>query len=180
MMMLCHFILWLLYKNQRIENMSFFLSDSEHYSSCAQDTIELATHIARDLKKEMILSPAPIAILLEGDLGMGKSTFARAFIREWLDDPTLNVPSPTFTIVQYYPNPVLDLYHYDLYRLNDSDELQEIGWDDSLASGINLIEWPSRIMPYHFYTKVCIVTIKPPQNNGNPEQRRWIKIRNLI
>lgn len=82
-------------------------------------------------------------VLLDGDLGMGKSTLARAIIRARLDDPALEVPSPTFTLVQVYDGEP-PLYHFDLYRLGDPGELIELGIDEALEDGISLIEWPER------------------------------------
>ena len=83
-------------------------------------------------------------LCLEGDLGTGKSTFARALIRTLSSDPALDVPSPTFTLTQSYETPRFDVAHFDLYRLTDPDELDELGLDAALARGIAVIEWPSR------------------------------------
>ena len=80
-------------------------------------------------------------IALVGDLGAGKSTLARAFIRAMADDEELEVPSPTFTIVQSY-NLRIPVHHLDLYRLSDVSELDELGLDEMLKDGICLIEWP--------------------------------------
>lgn len=83
-------------------------------------------------------------IALEGDLGAGKTTFARAFIRSLAGDEALEIPSPTFTLVQGYATPRFDVAHFDLYRLADEGELVELGLDDALARGIALVEWPER------------------------------------
>ncbi|MDF1610463.1 tRNA (adenosine(37)-N6)-threonylcarbamoyltransferase complex ATPase subunit type 1 TsaE [Hoeflea sp. YIM 152468] len=82
-------------------------------------------------------------LCLSGDLGAGKSTFARALIRAVADDPDLEVPSPTFTLVQVYQLR-LPIAHLDLYRIGSSDELSELGLDDALAEGAALIEWPEK------------------------------------
>lgn len=81
------------------------------------------------------------AIALIGDLGAGKTTLARAFIRGLAGDEDYEVPSPTFTIVQHYDLRI-SVAHYDLYRLGDESELDELGLDDTLAGGIALLEWP--------------------------------------
>ncbi|SFN56839.1 hypothetical protein SAMN03159463_00020 [Mesorhizobium sp. NFR06] len=83
------------------------------------------------------------AIALKGDLGAGKSTLARALIRALADDADLEVPSPTFTLVQSYETRV-PVHHFDLYRLSTPDELDELGLDDALAQGAALVEWPER------------------------------------
>jgi tRNA threonylcarbamoyl adenosine modification protein YjeE len=83
-------------------------------------------------------------ITLTGDLGAGKTTFARAFIRAMLADPEAEVPSPTFTLVQPYATPRIDIAHFDLYRLTDASEIEEIGFDEAVASGLALVEWPER------------------------------------
>ena len=80
---------------------------------------------------------------LSGDLGAGKTTLARGFIRAMADAPDLDVPSPTFTIVQSYPARI-PVHHFDLYRLTDPGELDELGLDEAVADGIALIEWPER------------------------------------
>lgn len=83
-------------------------------------------------------------IALHGDLGMGKSAFARAVVRRLAGDPSLEVPSPTFTLVQSYETARFPVHHFDLYRLAEPDELIEIGFSDAIGEGLTLIEWPDR------------------------------------
>src|SRR4029079_431860 len=80
---------------------------------------------------------------LAGDLGAGKTTFARAVIRSLAGDPTLEVPSPTFTLVQSYPGRV-PVAHFDLYRIGAPGEGDEIGFDDAPTDSAVLVEWPER------------------------------------
>lgn len=83
-------------------------------------------------------------LALEGDLGAGKSTFARALIRAIAGDADLEIPSPTFTLVQAYETSRFEIAHFDLYRLSDPGEIDELGLDAALARGIAIVEWPSR------------------------------------
>jgi tRNA threonylcarbamoyladenosine biosynthesis protein TsaE len=84
------------------------------------------------------------AVCLTGPLGAGKSTLARALVRA-LTTPDEEVPSPTFTLVQFYEGPGLAVAHFDLYRLSDPDEAYEIGLDEALDAGAAVIEWPERL-----------------------------------
>ena len=90
------------------------------------------------------LARAGDAILLEGPLGAGKTAFARAFLRAATGDPALEVPSPSFTLVQSYNTPRGTVHHFDLWRLDGPAALTELGWDDALAD-IVLVEWPDRL-----------------------------------
>lgn len=90
------------------------------------------------------LARAGDAILLEGELGAGKTALARAFLRAATDDPALEVPSPTFTLVQSYATPRGMVHHFDLWRLNGPAALAELGWDEA-REDIVLVEWPDRL-----------------------------------
>lgn len=83
-------------------------------------------------------------LLLRGPVGAGKTTFARALIRAAMGNPAEEVPSPTFTLVQTYPAPAGEIWHFDLYRLHDPREAFELGLDEA-AQAISLIEWPERL-----------------------------------
>lgn len=84
------------------------------------------------------------AVLLEGPLGAGKSELARAVLRAACGDPALEVPSPTFTLVQSYDLPAGPAHHFDLYRLDGPDGLHDLGWEEA-REGIVLVEWPDRL-----------------------------------
>jgi tRNA threonylcarbamoyladenosine biosynthesis protein TsaE len=105
------------------------------------------------------------AILLEGPLGAGKSEFARAFLRAITADPALEVPSPTFTLVQTYETPQGPIHHFDLWRLAGPEALEELGWDD-LLHDIVLVEWPDRLGPL---TPTDSLTIR--LSESGPESR---------
>ncbi len=100
-------------------------------------TARLGAAIGRALK-------AGEAVCLSGPLGAGKSTLARALVRA-LTTPDEDVPSPTFTLAQFYEGPGLKIAHFDLYRLSDPDEAYEIGLDEALDEGAAVIEWPERL-----------------------------------
>lgn len=100
------------------------------------DALErFATHIAAIASKGDV-------IFLEGELGAGKSTVARAIIRAIAGDDELEVPSPTFPLMIPYDTPRLDIAHYDLYRLGDPSEAEELGLYDDMETRLTLIEWP--------------------------------------
>ena len=84
------------------------------------------------------------AILLGGPLGAGKSAFCRAFLRAASGDAALDVPSPSFTLVQSYATRLGPVHHFDLWRLSGPDAVIELGWDE-LTADIVLVEWPDRL-----------------------------------
>ena len=100
-------------------------------------TLRLAADIAA------ILKPGDI-VALSGHLGSGKSLLARAILRALAEDPALEAPSPTFTLVQSYDLPAGPAHHFDLYRLDGPEGLEELGWDEA-REGIVLVEWPDRL-----------------------------------
>lgn len=106
--------------------MNKFVSKSEN------DTIEFANNLASLLKNGDI-------IVLSGDLGSGKTKFTQGILRHFgLED---EISSPTFTIVNEYHKDKTNIYHFDVYRLTDSDEFYAIGGDEYLNNGICIIEW---------------------------------------
>ena len=101
------------------------------------DTARLGAALARALEKGE-------AICLSGPLGSGKSALARALIRT-LSPAEGDVPSPTFTLVQFYNGPDFPVAHFDLYRLKSAEEAFEIGLDEALRDGAAVIEWAERL-----------------------------------
>ncbi len=99
--------------------------------------------LARQLGQE--LCPGD-TILLEGDVGAGKTHFARALIQSLLEVPE-DVPSPTFTLVQTYDTPKGEIWHADLYRLTSVQEIEELGLTEAFETAICLVEWPDRLGP---------------------------------
>ena len=82
-------------------------------------------------------------LLLKGDLGSGKTTFAQYFIQKLSD--VKEVTSPTFNIVNIYESKDFPIYHYDLYRLKSKEELHELGIEEAFKTGVALIEWPEYV-----------------------------------
>lgn len=128
------------------------------------ETGQLADDIAMILK-------AGDVVCLSGDLGAGKSTFARALIRTFAADVGLEVPSPTFTLVQTYEFPRFDLSHFDLYRLEEPEELEELGLEDLLETGAALIEWPERAESLLPRDALWIQIVQPDEETDN---RRFV------
>ena len=109
-------------------------------------TFELADEVATTRLGAAVarLLQAGDAVCLTGPLGAGKSTLARGLVRA-LTSPDEDVPSPTFTLVQFYETADFSLAHFDLYRLTRPEEAEEIGLDEALDQGAVVIEWPERL-----------------------------------
>ena len=103
------------------------------------ETARLATRIAPGLRPGDCL-------LLAGPIGAGKTHFARHLIQSVLRLPE-DVPSPTFTLVQVYDTRAGELWHADLYRLNSTGEIEELGLADAFEQAICLVEWPEKLGP---------------------------------
>jgi len=84
-------------------------------------------------------------VALEGGLGAGKTTLARAILRAASGDDTLVVPSPTFTLVEVYDTRRGAFWHFDLYRLEEAEQVFELGWEEARTDGIVLVEWAERL-----------------------------------
>ena len=101
------------------------------------ETARLARHLASFVG-------AGDLVTLSGGLGVGKTTFARSLIRAILGDPAIEVPSPTFTLMQVYENERFPLIHADLFRLQSHTELEALGWEEMAENALVLVEWPER------------------------------------
>ena len=121
-------------------------------------TAELGASLARELV------PGDI-VLLEGDLGAGKTALARAIIRSLAGDPALDVPSPTFALVQPYDTPKGQVLHADLYRLGDPREVDELGLLDN-PGAIVLVEWAERSPELVAAATITVALAIPPGGEG--------------
>ena len=128
----------------------------KHISKSHDDTIKIAASFAASLLPGSI-------VLLDGDLGAGKSVFSKGIVQA-LSNGEISAVSPTFVIMnEYETNP--KVYHFDLYRLSDVSELDAIGAEEYIYSdGISLIEWPSRVSDY-FPKSAIKVNIKKANDN---------------
>jgi tRNA threonylcarbamoyl adenosine modification protein YjeE len=112
-------------------------------------------------------------VTLSGDLGAGKTTFARALIRQLAGDETIEVPSPTFTLMQNYELPRFALVHADLYRVRSAAELAELGFDDVPDNAVVLMEWPDRAAEALPVDRLDIAFTLAPAAGPNVRQVRY-------
>ncbi|MEZ5898107.1 MAG: tRNA (adenosine(37)-N6)-threonylcarbamoyltransferase complex ATPase subunit type 1 TsaE [Hyphomicrobiaceae bacterium] len=133
------------------------------FPNLTEDSLcRLAQDVAFALKPGDVLA-------LEGDLGAGKTTFSRALIQALAQTDGMEIPSPTFTLVQSYETPRFDIAHFDLYRLSAAEEINELGLDHALARGIAIIEWPERaahLLPSERFTLSLSETDDPETRNA--------------
>ncbi len=116
---------------------------SESEACLRRDLPDLAATEALAARLAALARPGDV-ILLDGPFGAGKTAFARAFLRAASFDPALEVPSPSFTLVQSYDTNRGPVHHFDLWRLDGPAALAELGWDEACAD-IVLAEWPQRL-----------------------------------
>ncbi len=114
---------------------------STHSRTLISDSPDQTCAVAQRLAP--LLAPGDV-LLLTGDIGVGKTHFARCLIQSLLESPE-DVPSPTYTLVQTYPGRDAEIWHADLYRLSDRNEVFELGLIDAFDNAICLIEWPDRL-----------------------------------
>jgi tRNA threonylcarbamoyl adenosine modification protein YjeE len=113
-------------------------------------------------------------VTLSGDLGAGKTTFARALIRYLASDEAIEVPSPTFTLIQSYELPRFALAHADFYRLSGAAELAELGFDDLPVGTVVLLEWPDRAAGFLPSDRIDITFTLAPQLNAETRNARVV------
>ncbi len=120
-------------------------------SNSAEDTFAFGQKLGREAASGEI-------ICLDGDLGVGKTVFTQGFAAGLGIDDYVN--SPTFNIVKEYEGGRLPLYHFDVYRIGDPSEMEEIGYEDYFyGQGVSIIEWPGQI------------------EELLPKEARWVRIR---
>jgi tRNA threonylcarbamoyl adenosine modification protein YjeE len=132
---------------------------------------EATARLAADVG--IALEPGDI-VTLSGDLGAGKTTFARALIRYLAGDDTVEVPSPTFTLLQTYALPRFTLVHADFYRLSGAAELAELGFEDLPAGTVVLMEWPDRAAGFLPPDRIDITFTLAPQLGPGVRNARLI------
>ncbi len=120
-----------------------------------------------------LLGPGDV-LLLEGEIGAGKTHFARSLIKARLASAGVDedVPSPTYTLIQTYDDRICEIWHADLYRLSDPAEYLELGLDEAFETAVCLVEWPEALGPFrpdHALTLAFEI--------GRDPQRRTVQVR---
>jgi tRNA threonylcarbamoyladenosine biosynthesis protein TsaE len=115
-------------------------------------------------------------ILLEGQVGAGKTHFARCLIQSILQEPE-DVPSPTFTLVQTYDTTAGPLWHADLYRVGSVHEIEELGLSDAFDNAICLVEWPDRLGPLRPAAALMLEFGEGPGEDARRLTVRWTAAR---
>ena len=109
----------------------------EYQSQSEEETFQLAHELAKDFKGDEV-------VLLFGELGAGKTVFAKGIASGLGLEDYHHVCSPSFTLVNIY-QAMYPIYHVDLYRLGTGAEIQDLGWDDYLGQGVVLVEWAEKL-----------------------------------
>ncbi|MCZ8182796.1 MAG: tRNA (adenosine(37)-N6)-threonylcarbamoyltransferase complex ATPase subunit type 1 TsaE [Beijerinckiaceae bacterium] len=122
-------------------------------------TLRLAQKLAAEFR------PGDL-VTLSGDLGAGKTTFARALIRALTRQPALEVPSPTYTLIQTYDGDGFRIVHADLYRVADISELVELGWEDAAENAVVLCEWAEKAGEVLAADRLDVAFSIPPDGHG--------------
>lgn len=135
---------------------------------------DLAHTVAIGQALSGVLAPGDL-VTVSGPLGAGKSELCRATVRALMGQPMLDVPSPSYTLVNVYDGPECEIWHADLYRIGDASELVEIGLEDAVPASIVLVEWPERwpdLPPRRLE-----ITIDPTSGGNHGGDRRDLQVR---
>ncbi len=121
-------------------------------------SIEDLKKIAGELAETAV---APFSILLEGNVGVGKTAFSKFFIEKLLIDKRQNITSPTFNIIQIYETIKGPIWHVDLYRIKKEEEIFQLGLLEAMHDSICLIEWPDLLKKYILDCNYITVDLQP-------------------
>lgn len=147
------------------------MSDLIPIKQIKNSDLEASHKIAHELAQVLKIGDV---VALSGDLGSGKSHLARCLIRAAARDQAFEVPSPTFTLVQPYDDLLSDggaIWHYDLYRLEQPDDIMELGFQQGLLEAASLIEWPEK-MGSLLPENSLVITIKQGKKDQQGNETR--------